>query len=67
MSPLKVSNDVRDNHIHLILLVANKKQSKNKNNNEPNSTADKIKFQFADGGFQTHYCWIKDLSKLIGH
>lgn len=59
--PLRLSKVVKTEHIHLLLLVG-----KNEiDNPEGNSTADNIKFMLEDDEIRLHYCYIKDLSRLI--
>lgn len=60
---LRVSTDVRERHIHLLLLF---KESKNNDGESGGTTADKVKAFLNDGPIQMHYCWIKNLSGLVG-
>lgn len=48
--PLRLTKNVKNNHIHLLLLT--------KDNNDNNNTADITEHH-------SHYCWIKSLSRLI--
>lgn len=60
VSPLRVSTEIRENHIHLLLIIDN-----SANNVYGGTTASKIKASLADGLIRTHYCWIKNFSRLV--
>lgn len=59
--PLRVSDTVKVNHIHLLLLI---KRSRI-NTNEGNTLATKISAELENEQILSHYCWIKDLSRLV--
>lgn len=59
--PLRLSSDIKQHHIHLLLLFQNRDIQV-----DPDlTTSDRINTFLNDGGMRTHYCWISDLSRLI--
>lgn len=56
--PVRLTNDVRENHIHLLLLFENE-------NSAQKTQKKNITELLDDNPVKTHFCWIKDLSKLI--
>lgn len=55
--PVRLTKEVKTNHIHLLLLFDDSAQpTANKNISELLNSTNQSK---------THYCWVKDLSKLI--
>ncbi|XP_055306814.1 uncharacterized protein LOC129571069, partial [Sitodiplosis mosellana] len=63
VSTLRVSDDIKEKHIHLLMLTA----SNRVNTDGAMSTAGKVKMMLESDQVQTHYCWIKSLSRLIDH
>lgn len=59
--PLRVSNIVKEHHIHLLLLIGNNRI----NTNGADTTENKIKVMLESDQIQAHYCWIKNLSRLL--
>lgn len=59
--PLRVSSDIKKHHIHLLLLTSDEKNQSNKSQ----TTASKIKTMLDNKEAQMHYCWIKNLSRLV--
>lgn len=59
--PLKLSSDIKENHIHLLLLFENRDIQVDSNR----TTSDAINTLLNNGAMRTHYCWIKDLSRLV--
>lgn len=69
--PIRISKNIKKYHIHLLLLMEDKK-NKNVRNNIAQTTAAKIKsilHNDHDNGtrIRTHYCWIKNLSRLVSN
>lgn len=60
--PLRVSNVVKHHHIHLMLLVQAIRL-----NNSAYTTADKINVMLECDDIRSHYCWIKNLSRLVSN
>lgn len=58
--PLRVSSVIKKHHIHLLLLFS-KMNVKDVND----STANKITTMLNNGRIKMHYCWIKNLSRLV--
>lgn len=54
--PVRLTKQTKENHIHLLLLYSNEEDHEEKKNFV--ELLDKVECK-------THYCWIKDLSKLI--
>lgn len=65
VSPLRVSSDVKENHIHLLLLMEDKKC--NGFIDQAQTAAERITAKLESGQIHTHYCWIKNLSRLVNH
>lgn len=61
--PLRVSTEIGMHHIHLLLIFGKSQAS----GNVLATTATKIKWMLEDDQIQTHYCWIKDLSRLVSN
>jgi len=59
--PLRLSDKIRKNHIHLLLLTEEKSIG-----NFEKTLAGKIKFAYNFEPISMHYCWIKNLGRLIG-
>lgn len=59
--PLRVSSDVKKHHIHLLLLY----DKLCGNVFGANTTASKIEVMLNNGPIRMHYCWIKNLSRLV--
>lgn len=59
--PLRVSSTVREKHIHLLLLIGKNRM----NTNGAETTAGKIKVVIETDQIRMHYCWIKNLSRLV--
>lgn len=55
--PVRLTKRVKKNHIHLLLLCATE--------NDRQKRANFAELIGTDTKYDTHYCWIKDLSKLI--
>lgn len=58
--PLRVSTDVQEIHIHLLLLM--------EETNVPNyadTVAGNVKWMLSNANVQQHYCWINSLSRLV--
>lgn len=60
--PLRVSGEVKERHIHLLLIVDGVNMSRV---SRVHTTATKIRKMVENGCIRTHYCWIKNLSRLI--
>ncbi|XP_055306011.1 uncharacterized protein LOC129570437 [Sitodiplosis mosellana] len=63
VSTLRVSNNVKEKHIHLLMLT----NSSRVNTDGATSTAGKVKIMLESNQVKTHYCWIKSLNRLIDH
>lgn len=61
--PLRISSNVREHHIHLLLIIGQNRF----NTNRASTTAEKMKAVINSNQIQSHYCWIKDLSKLVNN
>lgn len=59
--PLRMSGDVKKNHIHLLLLI-----DESDVKNYGRTMTDKIKSMINNEQIHLHYCWIKNLSRLVG-
>lgn len=59
--PLRVSDVVREKHVHLLLIT----KSMCVDTNAVNTTTDKIKIMIENDQVKSHYCWIKNLSRLV--
>lgn len=57
ISPIRITKNVRDNHINLLLI--HKCSSGTENDSLSYRSMESVKIQ-------SHYCWIKNLSRLIG-
>lgn len=62
--PLRVSTEIKRHHIHLLLIFKTNHADDN-NMRTATTTASKIKLMLDDGQIQSHYCWIKCLSRLV--
>lgn len=60
--PLRVSSVLKEHHIHLLLIF----DTENECVAGGNTTANKIKLMMDNWPIRTHYCWIKDLGRLVG-
>lgn len=61
LCPLRVSNEVKKHHIHLLMLIG-----KNRiDTDDAHTTVGKIKVMLESGQNRSHYCWIKNLSRLV--
>lgn len=58
--PLRVSTDIKKHHIHLLLTFGHIRIR-----SYTGTTANKIKSLLEDEQTQLHYCWIKNLSRLV--
>lgn len=68
ISPLRITENVKEKHIHLLLLVADEPEpvlSKKKKGKKDQSIVEKINSKLESGDIKTHYCWIKDLVRLV--
>lgn len=61
VSPLRVSANVKENHIHLLLLF----DETNAYYSGARTVAEKIKVVRETDHIRTHYCWIKNLPRLV--
>ncbi|XP_031637534.1 uncharacterized protein LOC116349972 [Contarinia nasturtii] len=65
--PLRVSNEVKRHHIHLLLIKDGESINKTEERNvNTASTSNMIKDICDNDSIRTHYCWIKNLSRLVG-
>lgn len=70
--PIRMSKCIKNKHIHLLLLMDDKNYTCN---DVTQTTAAKIKSMLYDDDdddddrkrIRTHYCWIKDLSRLVSN
>lgn len=59
--PLRVTSKVKKNHIHLLLIFDEIIYG----TDHINTIAGKLDKIFKEGSIKSHYCWIKDLSRLV--
>lgn len=68
LNPLLVNEEIKERHIHLLLLMddENPHSKKGIRNVQDFSTSGRVKAKLENGEIKTHFCWIKDMGKLIG-
>lgn len=62
--PLRVSTDTKEHHIHLLMII-DEVNVDNITDRDAPSTAAKIITMLHNKHIRMHYCWIKDLGRLV--
>lgn len=65
VQPIRLSNNIKDRHIHLLIITAKKRDGVIIRNTLGTSAKVRMSLINSNCSVNMHYCWIKNLSRLI--